>query len=82
MQLKEAEVLIKMGSHGPVSLASLNLPEVQVLQDKHRNLWRFYVFIAPWRLNRVRQISQACEQYFGFSNHLPALQSAQLYMNF
>ncbi len=82
MQLKEAEVLIKMGSYEPVSLASLNLPEVAVLQDKHRNLWRFYVFIAPWRLNRVRQISQACEQYFGFSNHLPALQSAQLYMNF
>lgn len=82
MQLKEAEVLVKIGTEAPCSLASLQLPEVNVLRDKHRNLWRFYVFVAQKRQYKLKQISRACERYFGSENHLPALQSAQLYMNF
>ena len=82
MQLKEAEVLVKTGPEEPRSLASLQLPEVNVLRDKHRNLWRFYVFVAQKRQYKLKQISRACENYFGLENHLPALQSAQLYMTF
>ncbi|MGM9992280.1 MAG: HD domain-containing protein [Candidatus Bruticola sp.] len=82
MQLKEAEVLVKIDEEEPRSLASLNLPEVSVLRDKHRNLWRFYVFVSQKRQYKLRQISSACERYFGLTNHLPTLQSAQLYMSF
>ena len=82
MQLKEAEVLVKIGPEEPRSLASLQLPEVNVLRDKHRNLWRFYVFVAQKHCYKLKQISRACETYFGLENHLPALQSAQLYINF
>lgn len=80
MQLKEAEVRLTVGEGGPRTLASLNVPEVEVLREKHQNLWRFYVFAAPERMGKVQQISRECEQYFGVPNHLPALQSAQLYL--
>lgn len=80
MQLKEAEVLIKIDPQGPRSLASLKLPEVEVLREKHRNLWRFYVLVAPKRLSRLKKISQVCERYFQLENHLPVVQSSQLYL--
>jgi len=80
MQLKEAEVRLKVDLGPPRTLASLNIPEVAVLRGKHEGLWRFYVFVAPERMGRVRQISRECEEYFGQANHLPALQSPQMYL--
>lgn len=58
----------------------MNVPEVAVLRGKHQGLWRFYVFVAPERIGRVRQISRECEEYYGLENHLPALQSGQMYL--
>jgi len=43
-------------------------------------LWRFYVFVAPERMGRALQVSRECEEFFGLHNHLPALQSAQMYL--
>ncbi len=80
MQLKEAEVRLKVDPGAPRTLASLNVPEVAVLREKHQSLWRFYVFAAPERMGKVLQISRECEEYFGLQNHLPALQSAQMYL--
>lgn len=80
MQLKEAEVRLTVGPGGPVSLASLNVPEVGVLREKHQDLWRFYVFVAPERMDQARQVSRECEDYFGVENHLPALQSGQRFL--
>jgi len=80
MQLKEAEVRLKVDPGPPRSLASLNVPEVAVLRDRHQDLWRFYVFVAPERMGRALQVSRECEEFFGLQNHLPALQSAQMYL--
>lgn len=77
MQLKEAEVALKVDPGPPRSLASLHVPEVEVLREKHRGLWRFYVFLAAERGDRLRQVSRECEEYFGVENHLPALQGGQ-----
>ncbi len=80
MQLKEAEVLVKTGCDDPRTLASRELPEVNVLREKHKDLWRFYVFAAPGSAENLKKISHACEEFFGSENHLAALQSPQLYM--
>lgn len=80
MQLKEAEVRLKTSVEKPSSLASYDVPEVNVLREKHRNLWRFYVFVAPEQLAKAKKISHVCEEYFGSENHLAALQSHQLYI--
>ena len=82
MQLKEAEVLLKVDQSGqPRSMADMAVPEIEVLRQKHQELWKFYVFIAPKRMRKAAKISQACEEYFLQPNHLPRLQSGQLYLS-
>ena len=80
MQLKEAEVLVKVGVDEPESLAGLDLPEVRTLLDKHKNLWRFYVFAAPEINGKIKRLARLCEDYFGIENHMSDMQSSQLYM--
>lgn len=80
MMLKEAHVPVKIDD-GPLRLLSeLGIPEVEALMDKHRHLWKFYVFVARHREDRLRAISAACEEYFSEANHLPGLQSGQMYL--
>jgi HD superfamily phosphohydrolase len=80
MQFKEAEVRVRVDPGAPRSLASLGIAEVAVLRDRYQDLWRFYVFAAAERLDKARAISLECEKYFGESNHLPALQGGQMYL--
>lgn len=80
MQLKEANVLLKTSADAPRPLSKLNVPEVAVMRENYRNLWRFYVFLSPAKISKIREVSEACEELFGCENHLPALQSPQLYM--
>lgn len=81
MQLKEAEVkLLVDPAKDPVSMADMSIPEIQVLQQKHQDLWKFYVFVSPARKDQLHRISRACEEYFSEANHLPQLQSGQLYL--
>ena len=80
MQLKEANVLLKINSDVPRPLSNMNVPEVAVMRENYRNLWRFYVFLNPKQFGKIRRVSQVCEEFFGCENHLPALQSPQLYM--
>ncbi|HEY4001351.1 MAG TPA: HD domain-containing protein [Candidatus Xenobia bacterium] len=81
MMLKEAHVPVKVDTGPPRLLSSLGIPEVEALMDKHRNLWKFYVFVARHRAERLKAISTSCETWFCQANHLPALQSGQLYYN-
>ena len=80
MQLKEAEVSVKVGVDAPESLAALELPEVKTLLDTPKNLWRFYVFASPEISGKIKRLARLCEERFGTENHLSDLQSSQLYM--
>lgn len=80
MQLKEAHVPMRVDGGELRSLGDLSLPEISVLTDRHRDLWRFYVFVAPRHADRLREIGQRCESWFQSPNELPALQSGQLYL--
>ena len=82
MALKEANVLVKIDGGQPKMLSKLNIPEINVLLDKHRDLWKFYVFISPAHIDKMKMISRACEEYFCESNHLPALESGQMFFGF
>ncbi len=80
MSGKEASVPLRI-DNGPLrSLGTLSMPEVQSLQEKHRDLWKLYVFVAPLSADRMRAVGAACEAWFGEVNELPALQSGQLYL--
>ena len=80
MQLKEANVRLKTSDDMPRPLSSLEVPEVAVMRENYQNLWRFYIFLHPQQADKITAVSHACEEYFGLANHLPALQSPQLYM--
>ncbi|RME75082.1 MAG: HD domain-containing protein [Planctomycetota bacterium] len=72
MASKEVEipVLDPAGTERP--LAALRLPEVDLLLERHRDLWRLYVFVAADRLDRREAVGRAASAWFGFANELDA----------
>jgi len=82
MALKEAEVLVRISDGAPRSLKDLNNPEVNVLIDKHRSLWRFYVCISLQYEDRFRKAEQICEEIFGQENMIDLQARGQLSLGF
>lgn len=80
MQLKEGGLAVKVDDHTPRSLQSLPVDELALLQERHRLLWRFYVFLSPEIMNKAALVGRACEAYFGEANHLPLYRSGQLFL--
>jgi HD superfamily phosphohydrolase len=78
MALKEAHVPVEVDA-GPLrSLADLDLPEVGDLLEKHRDLWKFFVFIDAERRGRAGALSAACARRFGEPDELAGLVSGEL----
>ncbi|NLU42502.1 MAG: HD domain-containing protein [Firmicutes bacterium] len=73
MQLKEANVPIVGGEPGVTTLSEMagRGAELQVLLEAHRRLWRFYVFASPQAVQKMKAVSRACEEFFGFANEYP-----------
>ncbi len=78
MNLKEADVLVKVDHSGARPLVNWKNREVASLQEKFGKLWKFYVFIDPDYQQRFKTISDACESYFGRENELHLIQIGQL----
>ncbi len=80
MQLKEARLPVRVDGGPPCGLEDLPVDEIGILKQRHRQLWRFYVFLSPDRMNRADLLAKTCEAYFGESNHLPRYRSGQLFL--
>ena len=80
MQLKQAHLPVKIDDGPCRMLDELPVDEIGVLQERHRRLWRFYVFLNPAKMKHAEKVAAACEAYFGESNHLTKFQSGQLYL--
>jgi HD superfamily phosphohydrolase len=70
MALKEANVRVKIDSGSPVFLSHLRYPEVEVLLEKHRALWRLAVYLRRGRESLMEQAGTACEDLIGQRNML------------
>jgi HD superfamily phosphohydrolase len=68
MALKEAHVKVKVDSGSPVSLSDLRYPEVEVLLEKHRALWRFSVYLRRGREEMLQKAGHICEELIGQRN--------------
>lgn len=64
MALKEARVLVRVDEGPPRSLADQRLPEVDNLLEKHRDLWKFYVFVAAEQKPRAAKLAESCARRF------------------
>ncbi len=63
MSLPEAEVLVRMGTGDFLPLSESNNEEIRSLKDKHRMLWKFYVFIDRAVSVRRDAARSAAEEY-------------------
>ncbi|MBI4575044.1 MAG: HD domain-containing protein [Planctomycetes bacterium] len=82
MALKEARVPVRVDRGPARPLEGLHVREVEVLHERHRDLWRFYVFLASEARGRARRLSGACEDYFGERNRRHDLEGLQGYLGF
>lgn len=69
MALKEADVLVQ-APDGVQQLEALGLAEVRELQDKHRELWRFYVLVGSEHAAAVDRVAERCAAALGVANEL------------
>lgn len=72
MSLKEADVPVEVAAGAVHRLSELNHPDVEALKEKHRGLWRFYVWIRRSDSDKLSQASALCEELFAFRNQLGA----------
>ncbi len=80
MNLKEADVLVKIDHDRARPLNSLQNHEVLSLQEKYGKLWKFYVFIDPEYSQRMPHLAEAATAMFGRANELELIQKGQLSM--
>jgi uncharacterized protein len=78
MNLKEADVLVKVDAKRARPLGDWHNQEVASLQEKYGKLWKFYVFIDPEYLQRFTVVSGICTRLFDQENELPMIQKGQL----
>jgi len=78
MNLKEADVLVKVDNKHARPLGSWKNHEVTSLQEKYGKLWKFYVFIDPEFTQRFSVIADLCNKFFKQENDLPLIQKGQL----
>jgi HD superfamily phosphohydrolase len=77
MALKEARVQVRIDEATTRSLDALHHPEVDVLLEKHRRLWRLTVLVSSAVTDR-RAVAEMCEARFGVPNMLPAQRKGRL----
>ena len=70
MAQKEAKVRVDLGGAEVVSLADLDLREVADLLEKHKDLWKFYVFVSARHSERREAVAAACQARFGSESEL------------
>ena len=70
MAQKEAHVRVEVGDSEILSLADLELREVADLLEKHKDLWKFYVFLSARHAERRPDVSAACQARFGVESEL------------
>ncbi len=80
MQLKEGRFLVRVDGGAERMLDELPVDEIGILKERHRRLWRFYVFLSPEHMSKAQNVARICEEHFGESNHLPRYQSGQLFL--
>ena len=78
MNLKEADVLVKINNQSAQPLVTWKNKEVASLQEKFGKLWKFYVFVDPGYSQRFGAVARSCEECFGMPNELPLIQQGQL----
>lgn len=78
MNLKEADVLVKVDTRRARPLGAWQNHEVMSLQEKFGQLWKLYVFVDSEYSQRFSIVAGLCEKIMKHKNDLPLIQKGQL----
>jgi HD superfamily phosphohydrolase len=78
MRLKEARVMIRKDAGQLVSLSDFSHPELDALRNRHRALWKFFVFIDGAHEADFVKASKYIERVIKLPNQLELLNKGQL----
>ena len=82
MRLKEAKVLVRINAGELVSLADIKHPELEALHNRHRALWKFFLFMSPKYESQYIKASRFLENEIGLPNQLELFNKGQLTFSF
>ncbi len=71
MQLKEADVRVRVPGGTALKLSELELPEVEVLLEQHRRLWRFSVLVSGRQRERAGKVAALAAEKLGLGSGPP-----------
>lgn len=79
MSFKEAEVFVRAQLNSAAKpLCMYKNKEIEVLMEKYKNLWRFFIFVSSDKIKHFDKISAICEEYFDVFNELIKEQKGQI----
>lgn len=82
MRLKEARVNVRIDA-GPLrSLSHIHHPELEGLRNRHRAIWRFFLFMDPAYEDKFVKASRFMEREIGLPNQLELSNKGQLTLGF
>ena len=82
MQLKEANVMVRVNPGPLISLASLKQPELQALSGRHQALWKFFLFMDPAYEDKFLKASRFLAGEIGLPNQLELFNKGQMTLSF
>ena len=69
MALKEADVLVRLPGNAVRTLCDASpVDEIGVIQSRHRNLWRMYVFVPEINDKKIATAGNVCSEVLGIPN--------------
>lgn len=82
MRMKEARVMVRINNGPLASLADLEHPELDSLNNLHQALWRFFLFMAPEYEHLFVKAGQFLEKEIGLENQLELYNKGQMQFHF
>lgn len=82
MRLKEALIPVRIDAGPLVSLAEVNHPELQALNNRHQALWKSFLFMDPRYEAHFLKASRFLERELGMPNQLELFNKGQMTLKF
>jgi len=82
MRLKEAFIPVRIDAGPLVSLADVNHPELQALNNRHQALWKSFLFMDPRYEDSFVKASRFLEKELGLPNQLELFNKGQMTLKF
>lgn len=78
MYLKEADALCEMAPNKIMMLKDINSFDIKAISQKHRGIWKIYLFISEDRIDLSEKAGIICQEELEIKNELPSERQGHL----